>query len=515
MSSAKYLQELSSDLLGLLEKSEDYNVVIRAGGMSNYKEFKAHSILLRARSGYFRSALISESTRKYEDPIVFKKPNIPSEIFEVILRYMYSGIVELEKLDGADLLRLMLASEELQLPSLIIYAQDHLIRHQQEWIKQTLVPILHIVCHHGAFEKLRDYTLKFVCSHPQDIFESKDFASLEESILLYLLKRDDLLWDEIKIWEHVIRWGIANTMQIKLHEDVKRWSNQDFEALEFTLRRCIPLIRFVNITSGDFFHKVRNPYRKLLPVELEEQILQYHLDPDSRMHNVLLPRNITSEPIESTIIDSRHATLISNWIDRMDGKLDFQRKNPYKFKLLIRGSRDGFSAEAFHSRCDYTVRTLVVVKVRGINEVLGGYNPIQWNCSEDMARGGHGNEIKGRSFNKFGCTQDSFIFSFNDSRNPTTARLSRIDEHLTDEAIYFSNSFGPCFGQSDLHMVDSCWNCKKVSYKNEILQEHSNFVAEEYEVFQILGNDNSKERKTRAMVEERSLFIHSFDGYIS
>ncbi|CAG8608791.1 10632_t:CDS:1, partial [Acaulospora morrowiae] len=48
-----------------------------------------------------------------------------------------------------------------------------------------------------------------------------------------------------------------------------------------------------------------------------------------------------------------------------------------------------------------------------------------------------------------------------------------------------------------------------------ILQEQPSFVAEDYEVFQILGNDDPKERKVRALAEERSLFIHSFDGYIS
>ncbi|CAG8727378.1 750_t:CDS:2, partial [Acaulospora morrowiae] len=474
LSLTKHLQELSNDLLGLLEKSEDYNVIIRAGGNSNYKEFKAHSILLRIRSGYFRSALSSELTRKCEEPVVFKKPNIPSEIFEIILKYMYCGVVELEKLDGADLLRLMLASDELQLPSLIIHAQEHLIKHQSEWIKQTLVPILHIVCHRGAFEKLRDYTLKYVCSHSKDIFESKDFTSLEESILLYLLKREDLIWEEIKIWEHVIKWGIANTMQTKLHEDVRKWTDQDFEALEFTLRRSIPLIHFVDISSSDFFNKVRYPYRKLLPSALEEQVLRYHLDPDSRTRDVLLPRNIPPELIESNIIDSRHTALISNWIDKMDLKLNFQRKNPYKFKLLIRASRDGFSAEAFHSKCDYVTQTLVVAKVKGTNQVVGGYNPIQWNYSESPSRGS-------KSFSRFGCTQDSFIFSFNDTHNPTMARLSRVVESLADESIYFSDSYGPCFGQSDLHMVGNFWNCRKVSYENEILQEQPSFVAEDYE----------------------------------
>ncbi|CAG8728856.1 38844_t:CDS:2, partial [Gigaspora margarita] len=254
-----------------------------------------------------------------------------------------------DQLDGADLLRLMLASDELQLPILISHAQDHLIKAQPEWINQTLVPILHIVCHHGTFGKLRDYTLKTVY----------------------------------------------------------------FEDLEFTLHRCIPLIRFALISSGDFFHKIRKPFRKLLPPLIEEQILQFYLDPESRLHNVFLPRNISSHPIDS----------------------------------------------------------------------------------------------------KFGSTMDSFLFSFNDTHNPTMAILSRISESLEDEAIYFSHNYGPCFGQNDLHMVDQSWNCRKTSYSNEILEGSSNFIADDYEVFQILENDGLKEKKTEVL-EERRMFIHSFDGYI-
>ncbi|CAG8511875.1 8332_t:CDS:2, partial [Gigaspora rosea] len=305
------------------------------------------------------------------------------------------GIIELDQLDGADLLRLMLASDELQLPILISHAQDHLIKAQPEWINQTLVPILHIVCHHGTFGKLRDYTLKTVY-------------------------------------------------------------------------------------------------------------------PESRVHNVFLPRNIASEQIDSVLIDGRHTTLLSNWIDRKDKKLNLKRKNPYKFNLLVRASRDGFGVDVFHNKCDSIARTLVLAKVKGSNQIVGGYNPVKWNLSENS----HGTSMgTHKSFKKFGSTMDSFLFSFNDAHNPTMAILSRISESLEDEAIYFSHNYGPCFGQNDLHMVDQSWNCRKTSYSNEILEGSSNFIADDYEVFQIVENDGLKAKKTEVL-EERRMFIHSFDGYI-
>ncbi|RIA93778.1 hypothetical protein C1645_818975 [Glomus cerebriforme] len=51
---------------------------------------------------------------------------------------------------------------------------------------------------------------------------------------------------------------------------------------------------------------------------------------------------------------------------------------PYEFKLLFRGSRDGFTSNDFHNLCDDQPRTLTVVKLEDSNEILGGYNPIVW-----------------------------------------------------------------------------------------------------------------------------------------
>ena len=47
---------LSKDLSLILNDSDDFNVIIRVGEGQNIKEFRAHSVILRARSPYFKSA---------------------------------------------------------------------------------------------------------------------------------------------------------------------------------------------------------------------------------------------------------------------------------------------------------------------------------------------------------------------------------------------------------------------------------------------------------------------------
>jgi len=77
---------LSKDLSLILNNSDDYNVIIKVGENQNVKEFQAHSVILRARSPYFKSALSNRWVTKKNDMILFNKPNITPIVFEMILK---------------------------------------------------------------------------------------------------------------------------------------------------------------------------------------------------------------------------------------------------------------------------------------------------------------------------------------------------------------------------------------------------------------------------------------------
>src|SRR5438094_10487168 len=77
---------LSKDLSLILNDADDYNVIIQVGENENKKEFHAHSVILRARSPYFKGALSSCWVTKRNDMIIFNKPNITPNVFEMILR---------------------------------------------------------------------------------------------------------------------------------------------------------------------------------------------------------------------------------------------------------------------------------------------------------------------------------------------------------------------------------------------------------------------------------------------
>ena len=80
------VSDLSKDLSLILNDSDDYNVIIQVGENENVKEFRAHSVILRARSYYFKSALSTGWITKKNDMIIFNKPNITPTVFDIILK---------------------------------------------------------------------------------------------------------------------------------------------------------------------------------------------------------------------------------------------------------------------------------------------------------------------------------------------------------------------------------------------------------------------------------------------
>jgi hypothetical protein len=81
-----FYPSLSNDFSSILNDNDDFNVIIQVGENKNMKEFQAHSIILRARSPYFKSALATKWATKKNNIIMFNKPNITPIVFEIILK---------------------------------------------------------------------------------------------------------------------------------------------------------------------------------------------------------------------------------------------------------------------------------------------------------------------------------------------------------------------------------------------------------------------------------------------
>jgi hypothetical protein len=149
-----------------------------------------------------------------------------------------------------------------------------------------------------------------------------------------------------------------------------------------------------------------------------------------------------------------------------------------KWTLLYRGSRDGFGANDFHSKCDGHSNTLTILKASGTSYIFGGFTSIDWDgtCG-------------------YKSDPNAFLFSLTNKDN----QPSKMRQIITNESIICHPSCGPTFGGGhDLHICDSAnttagsYSMLGYSYQNpQPSQGHSylagsdEFQLSEFEVYQI------------------------------
>ncbi|CAG8659050.1 21720_t:CDS:2 [Cetraspora pellucida] len=333
---------LLDDIARLYIDADDYNVIITAGQGDDAKVFRAHTVILRSRSSYFRVALSSNWAKKIPsqynhgfhtqcDALYFNKPNISPKVFEIVLKYIYTGTCSLEANDI--LLDILIASDEFGLFELVNYVQEYIISDETGWLHKNFVKVFKVALRHDEFHLLREH--------------------------------------------------------------------------------CGELIRFNGL----------------------------------------------------------HAALVSNWINHEDNEIPTTSSNiPYKFKLLLRGSRDGRNVVTFHELCDFKGATIVLIKVMETGELIGGYNPNSWTSSDRYIR-----------------TTESFIFSLgNNMQDPSNYVLSRV--RFAEFAIRDSSSVNTSIGFGN----DFWWfegKCMHFNYNKKILDTRQFFSMEDYEVFQVVKNE--------------------------
>src|SRR5579871_532924 len=241
-------------------------------------------------------------------------------------RFIYCGNIELKNLQGPDVLKLLIAVDELNIQQLISYIQEFLIEHQTEFLHQNPTGILETVYQHETFTNLWSFCLEKICEEPKILFNSDKFINLKAQLLELLLKRDDLNMDEIEIWEGLLRWCFA---QQNLKDDPAGWSKEDITKIERSLYRFVHLIRFYDIEPTDFFYKVYK-YKDILPQDLIHDLLEFHIVPDMKSKANIAPtrRPNLGFKLDSTLAKPEHIHIFSSWIDKKESLHYNKRNNP-------------------------------------------------------------------------------------------------------------------------------------------------------------------------------------------
>ncbi|RIA87323.1 hypothetical protein C1645_878100 [Glomus cerebriforme] len=241
----KFLPKLSQNLLEILNDDEYYDITIENDGtLTN-----------------------------------IKLPNILPEIFQIILRYIYGGRLSLDEHDTSDIIKILVTANELSLQELIPYFESFLIENKKNWVEQNFNLIYQTCFQNDSFLELQKYCTYLISKEPNKIFNSPNFSLIPEKLLISLIQHDNLQMSQVQVWEHVLKWGIAQNPE--LPSDSSSYSNDDFNSLKSTLQKCIPFIKFTKFTSKEFLNKVY-PYKNIIPEELCDNLFKYFLDHDCK-----------------------------------------------------------------------------------------------------------------------------------------------------------------------------------------------------------------------------------------
>ena len=104
-----------------------------------------------------------------------------------------------------------------------------------------------------------------------------------------------------------------------------------------------------------------------------------------------------------------------------------------KCELLYRGTRDGFGAANFHSKCDGHNNTLTILQANGSSYIFGGFTTINWDGSSGWK-----------------SDPNAFLFSLK-NRDNQPSKMRQID---TNHSIYCRPFYGPTFGNNDIFICN-------------------------------------------------------------
>jgi hypothetical protein len=110
---------------------------------------------------------------------------------------------------------------------------------------------------------------------------------------------------------------------------------------------------------------------------------------------------------------------------------------PFKYgTVLYRASRDGFTAKAFHDRCDNVPNTVTIIR-NNLNFIFGGFTSARWSSTHVYMN-----------------DPSAFIFSLRRSGTSNNYKLM-INSTTGTSAIAGGSSYGPIFGGgNDINIRD-------------------------------------------------------------
>ena len=174
----------------------------------------------------------------------------------------------------------------------------------------------------------------------------------------------------------------------------------------------------------------------------DTDLAKWELLLEAKYYNVSAIVRLLSRPFdESTILpyDSQNVLTLVSWLQEAGISATW--------KLIYRGTRDGFDASSFHRLCDYKGPTVTLIKSVG-DCVFGGYSYVSWDSSSGYTE-----------------SPNAFLFVFVSTGLGTTPFRGSIFQN-SGHAIFAHSGYGPTFGSGHDLFIGSNSNSNADSYIN-------------------------------------------------
>ncbi|CAG8573484.1 2877_t:CDS:2 [Paraglomus occultum] len=475
--------QFSNNFLKLFETGNNFDLILHAGDQKDRKEFKVHTQILCAQSTYFQAALSKKWLKKKGDCYIFEKTNIEADVFEIILRYLYTGEMNIKNCDVPQILKLLVATDELGLVDFLQFARNYLLESKDTFIIEQPGRVLESIFRLESCKKLRLLCINAICNNYASIFDDANrYLTLEKDIFALLLQQDNLCMKEVELWKYVLRWGKSRHPELK--PSPTEWSTDDVNLMKKTLAGLIEHVRFFTMSAEEYYDEIR-PYKKLFSKELREKMLQFITIPSRKPNDVCTMARPRARLLDSKLVGHSIAAHIAGWID---SRKTAYAKIPYEFTLIYRASRDGFDDIKFRNMCSNQGPTIVIAKLVDHPNIFGGYNPSQWPAYS-RPYGLYSVVPEGVCTCICEVDDGSFIFEMSDGKSTKEARIGRLNPERGYHNNRYYHSTGPAFG-SNFYILGRAWysNTSKCNCYAMVCSITSG-TLEEYEVFTVKKNN--------------------------
>jgi len=227
-----------------------------------------------------------------------------------------------------------------------------------------------------------------------------------------------------------------------------------------------------------------------------KEIMDPFLEANLQVNNMIMEFSLSNTgSIDSKIIKSfTDVTKIKTWIS----------KGPVQFKLLYRGTRDGFKSVEFQKKCGTIKPTITLIK-SNYDKIFGGFTDQDWSNTSNYKQ-----------------TDNAFIFSVSNNKKYTLIKGHK--KHSSYACANYLPTFGGGFDiyccengdQTNTNYSNFPYSYEANGDTKEGLTGAYNFTLKEVEVFHVITAGDSvrekvkpkeKSKKVQKQVEVQNLEV--------